>query len=88
MWLDGAWIETRGPTKDEVRKIDGAAHALGFGDHSDKTYEELMTKNPKCAESLLGAGRRDHLDTKKFTDRTSRWNISLVSKEEKAEYFE
>ena len=43
MWLDGAWRETRCPTKDEAWEIDGAAQNLDFGEQSDKTYGEVAT---------------------------------------------
>ena len=64
MRLDGAWRETRGPTQDEVEKTDGGIQTIGFGDHSDKTFVEVLTKDPRYAEYLIDEGRQDHLSMK------------------------
>ena len=82
-WVDGARIETRGPAEDEVEKIDGETQSLGFGGHSDKTYDEVTKKNPKYAEYLMGKGWRGRSAEKKFAERTNRKEIAIVSKEEK-----
>ena len=84
MRIDGPWRETRGPTEDEVGEIDGATQTLGFGEHSCKTYEAVLTKNPKYAQYLMGEGWPDRLDVKKFAEWIKRQNIAIVVKKEKA----
>ena len=69
----------------EVGKVDVETQKVGFGDHTDKTYVAVLTKNPKYAEYLMGEGRRRRLEMKKFTDRVERKNIPIVAKEVKEE---
>ena len=46
-YRDGAWREMRDQADSEIDVADGRRATVDFGEHSDKTYGELLTKNPK-----------------------------------------
>ena len=51
-YRDGAWRETRNPTDAEIGVIDGGAQTVDFGEHSDKTYEAVLTNKPQYVVDL------------------------------------
>ena len=59
--MDGEWRAARNPTEDEVKQADAETQKVGFGAHTDKTYVEAPTKNPKYAEYPMSEGRQDRL---------------------------
>ena len=80
MWLDGAWRETRCPTKGEVggNRWGGANSRLRRA--IGQNVWGVLAKNRKYSEYLLEEGRQDRLSMKKFTDWVDRENISIVVK--------
>ena len=53
-WMrgDGSWREARDPTDAEIDDVDGETQKAGFEDHKRKSYAELLTMSPKCADYL------------------------------------
>ena len=77
-WMENG-AETRYPTEEEVGEVGGCPRKVAFGEHKDKTYVEVLTKNPKYAEYLMNEGRHGRLEVKKFAKRIQRGEISIVA---------
>ena len=56
MWRDGAWRETRNPTIEEAKQIDGTAQTIGFGKFAERTYVEVWAYSPKYVGYLTNEG--------------------------------
>ena len=64
--MDGEWREARNQTEEAVCEIEGGAQKVGFGDHTDKKYVEVLTMSPKYADHLMADGKQEHLEVKEF----------------------
>ena len=62
----------RDPTDGEIEVTDGAAQTVDFGEHANKTYEEVLTKNPQYAAYLMAGDQLNHYGPKKFAKRINR----------------
>ena len=67
-YQDGAWREMRDPTVGGIDVVDGGARKVGFGEHANKTYEEVLTKKTQCAVYLTTADQRNRYEAKKFAN--------------------
>ena len=61
-----------------VGEIDGVTQKVGSGEHTDKTYVEVLTKSPKYAKYLTTEGKQDRLAVGKFTKWAMRGELSIA----------
>ena len=59
----------RDPTGAEIVVTDGAAQTVDFVEHANKTYEEVLTKNPHYLAYLMTEDQRSRYESKKRTKR-------------------
>ena len=62
----------RAPTDAEIDVIDGGSQTVDYGEHPNKTYEEVLAKKPQYEAYLMTEDQRGRYEEKKSINRTNR----------------